>query len=116
MFSRSKPHLATKRTNWSLRRYSSLCRRLGQCLSYDVPVVLDAAEALLDPVSDIDGFLLACLVDASTGMVLASRKDHDEISLPTAAAGAADIASVLSLLAGGVAVGGPEEGVGEFRR
>ncbi|MFY9926396.1 MAG: MarR family transcriptional regulator [Streptosporangiaceae bacterium] len=46
---------------------------------------LDAAEALLDPVSDIDGFLLACLVDASTGMVLASRKDHDEISLPTAA-------------------------------
>ena len=41
-------------------------------------VILDEAEELLDPVSDIDGFILACLVDASTGMVLASRKDHDE--------------------------------------
>jgi len=38
-------------------------------------------------VSDIEGFMLACLVDASTGMVLASRKDRDDISLPTAAAG-----------------------------
>jgi hypothetical protein len=56
-------------------------------------VILDEAEALLDPVSDIDGFMLACLVDASTGMVLASRKDQDDISLPTAAAGAADIAN-----------------------
>ena len=53
-------------------------------------VILDEAEALLDPVSDIEGFMLACLVDASTGMVLASRKDQDGISLPTAAAGAAD--------------------------
>ena len=61
-------------------------------------VILDEAEELLDPVSDIDGFILACLVDASTGMVLASRKDHDEISLPTAAAGTADIANVLALL------------------
>ena len=52
-------------------------------------MILDEAEALLDPVSDIDGFILACLVDASTGMVLASRKDQDDISLPTAAAGAA---------------------------
>src|ERR1700749_704676 len=69
-------------------------------------VIVDEAEALLDPVSDIDGFLLACLVDASTGMVLASRKDHDEISLPTAAAGAADIAGVLSLLAGELPVAG----------
>ena len=51
-------------------------------------MILDEAEALLDPVSDIDGFMLACLVDASTGMVLASRKDQDDISLPAAAAGA----------------------------
>jgi hypothetical protein len=50
-------------------------------------VILDEAEALLDPVSDIEGFMLACLVDASTGMVLAERKDQDDISLPTAAAG-----------------------------
>ena len=58
-------------------------------------VILDEAEALLDPVSDIEGFMLACLVDASTGMVLASRKDQDDISLPTAAAGAADITNVI---------------------
>jgi hypothetical protein len=45
-------------------------------------VILDEAEALLDPVSDIEGFMLACLVDASTGMVLASRKDRDDIGLP----------------------------------
>jgi hypothetical protein len=45
-------------------------------------VILDEAEALLDPVSDIEGFMPACLVDASTGMVLASRKDQDDISLP----------------------------------
>lgn len=63
-------------------------------------MILDEAEALLDPVSDIEGFMLACLVDASTGMVLASRKDQDGISLPTAAAGAADIANVLSQLTG----------------
>jgi len=36
-------------------------------------VILDEAEALLDPVSDIDGFMLACLVDASTGMLGIAR-------------------------------------------
>ena len=45
-------------------------------------MILDEAEALLDPVSDIEGLMLACLVEASTGMVLASRKDQDHISLP----------------------------------
>ena len=45
-------------------------------------MILDEAEALLDPVSDIEGFMLACLVDASTGMVLASRKDQDDIGRP----------------------------------
>jgi hypothetical protein len=79
-------------------------------------VILDEAEALLDPVSDIDGFMLACLVDASTGMVLASRKDQDDISLRTAAAGAADIASVLSLLAGQLPVDGLEDVMVTFRR
>jgi hypothetical protein len=79
-------------------------------------VILDEAEALLDPVSDIDGFMLACLVDASTGMVLASRKDQDDISLPTAAAGAADIANVLSLLTGQLPVDGLEDVMVTFRR
>ena len=79
-------------------------------------MILDEAEAMLDPVSDIDGFMLACLVDASTGMVLASRKDQDDISLPTAAAGAADIANVLSLLAGELPVDGLEDVMVTFRR
>jgi hypothetical protein len=79
-------------------------------------VILHEAEALLDPVSDIDGFMLACLVDASTGMVLASRKDQDDISLPTAAAGAADIANVLALLAGQLPVDGLEDVMVTFRR
>jgi len=79
-------------------------------------VILDEAEALLDPVSDIDGFILACLVDASTGTVLASRKDQDDISLATAAAGAADIANVLSLLAGQLPVDGLEDVMVTFRR
>ena len=79
-------------------------------------MILDEAEALLDPVSDIDGFMLACLVDASTGMVLASRKDQEDISLPTAAAGAADIANVLSLLAGQLPVDGLEDVMVTFRR
>lgn len=79
-------------------------------------MILDEAEALLDPVSDIDGFMLACLVDASTGMVLASRKDQDDISLPTAAAGAADIANVLALLVGQLPVDGLDDVMVTFRR
>jgi hypothetical protein len=49
-------------------------------------------------------------------MVLASRKDQDDISLPTAAAGAADIANVLSLLAGQLPVDGLEDVMVTFRR
>ena len=67
-------------------------------------MILSEADTLLAPVTQIDGFVLACLVDASTGMVLASRQSQGEISLPTAAAGAADIAHVLSLLAGQLAM------------
>src|SRR6202012_1969922 len=67
-------------------------------------VILSEADTLLAPVTQIDGCVLACLVDASTGMVLASRQSQGEISLPTAAAGAADIAHVLSLLAGQLAM------------
>lgn len=78
-------------------------------------MILVEAEALLDPVADIEGFLLGCLVDVSTGTVLASRNDQGDISLPTAAAGAADIANVLSLLAGELPVDGLEDVMVTFR-
>jgi hypothetical protein len=78
-------------------------------------LIHDEAEAVLDPVADIDGFLLGCLVDASTGMILAARKDTDDFSLPTAAAGAADIANVLSLLAGELPLDGLEDVMVTFR-
>ena len=78
-------------------------------------MILNEAEAVLDPVADIEGFLLGCLVDASTGMILASRKDQDDISLSTAAAGAADIANVLSLLAGELPMDGLEDVMVTFR-
>jgi hypothetical protein len=61
-------------------------------------VALTTADALLAPVTAIDGFELASLIDASTGMVLASAQQRDDISLPLAAAGATDIAAVLGLL------------------
>ena len=66
-------------------------------------MALAAAEALLAPVTAIDGFRLASLMDASTGMVLSSAQDSADISLPKAAAGATDIASVLMLLTGELA-------------
>ena len=78
-------------------------------------MILDETEILLDPVAEIEGFMLACLVDASTGMVLASRNDQGDISLPTAAAGAADIANVLSLLAGELPADGLEDVMVTFR-
>jgi hypothetical protein len=56
------------------------------------------ADALLAPVTDIDGFVLGCLIDATTGMILAARQAQDDISLPAAAAGAADVASAAALL------------------
>jgi hypothetical protein len=78
-------------------------------------VILDEAEALLDPVTDIEGFMLGCLIDASTGMVLASRNEQEGISVPTAAAGAADIANVLALLAGELPADGLEDVMVTFR-
>jgi hypothetical protein len=67
-------------------------------------VLLAATDALLEPVTTIDGFRLAGLIDASTGMVLASAQDRGDLSLSTAAAGAADIAGILAQLTGALAV------------
>lgn len=61
-------------------------------------MLTSAADATLAPVTAIDGFLLACLVDPATGLVLASAPGQSDLSLPAAAAGAADIAYALAML------------------
>lgn len=68
-------------------------------------------EAMLIRLRQIDGFVLACLIDASTGMVLGSVQDQDNVNLAVAAAGAADVANVLSLMTGRLAAGGVAEDV-----
>jgi hypothetical protein len=62
------------------------------------PLTGAQAEALLAPVTNIDGFVLACLIDATTGMILAARQTQGDISLGAAAAGATDIAAAVTLL------------------
>ena len=71
-------------------------------------MILPAADELLAPVMAIDGFRLACLIDGSTGMVLATREfrqGRDGPAPPTAAAGAADVINALTLLNGRLATG-----------
>lgn len=79
-------------------------------------MILPEADALLTPVTDIDGVKLACLIDASSGMILASRQESDDdMSVPVAAAGATDIAHVLALLTSELATGGFEDVMVTFR-
>jgi hypothetical protein len=68
-------------------------------------MILPEAGEFLTPATAIDGFRLGCLIDASTGMVLASVQNEDAPDSLTAAAGAADIVSVLALLNGKLATG-----------
>ena len=68
-------------------------------------MILPAADELLAPVMAIDGFRLACLIDGSTGMVLASLEKQDGPAPSVAAAGAADVINVLTLLNGRLATG-----------
>jgi hypothetical protein len=70
-------------------------------------MILPEAGELLAPVTAIEGFRLGCLVDASTGMVLASVQSQDAPAPQTAAAGAgaADLLHVLTLLNGKLATG-----------
>jgi hypothetical protein len=78
--------------------------------------MLPEADALLAPVTEIDGVRMACLIDASSGMVLASRQERDDdMSLPAAAAGATDIAHVLSLLTSDLGTDAPEDVMVTFR-
>jgi hypothetical protein len=67
-------------------------------------VLLSALDASLAPVTKIDGFVQACLVDLDTGTILAAEQGQDDISTPTVAAGAADIANVLSVMSARVAL------------
>jgi hypothetical protein len=78
-----------------MRRY-----RKGRAL-----VILPEAVEFLTPVMAIDGFRLGCLIDASTGMVFASVQEQDAPAPSTAAAGAADVVNVLTLLNGKLATG-----------
>ena len=67
--------------------------------------MLPEAAELLTPAMAIDGFRLGCLVDASTGMILASLENSSALSPATAAAGAADVVNVLALLNAKLATG-----------
>ncbi|MCW2936848.1 MAG: hypothetical protein JWM19_7810 [Actinomycetia bacterium] len=74
-----------------------------------VSTILPEAPELLAPVTAIDGFRLGCLIDASTGMVLASVVNPVS-PVPSGAgaaagAGAADIINLLILLSGKLATG-----------
>jgi hypothetical protein len=68
-------------------------------------MILPEAGEFLTPVMAIDGFRLGCLIDASTGMVFASVQNQDAFASSTAAAGAADIVNVLTVLNGKLATG-----------
>jgi len=68
-------------------------------------MILPEAGDLLTPAMAIDGFRLGCLIDASTGMVLASVENQDASVSSIAAAGAADVVNVLTLLNGKLATG-----------
>jgi hypothetical protein len=70
-----------------------------------VLMMLPEADELLTPAMAIDGFRLGCLVDASTGMILATLENSNALSPSTAAAGAADVVNVLTLLTGKLATG-----------
>jgi hypothetical protein len=69
------------------------------------------AEALLAPIAEVDGFRLACLIDASTGMTLGALPEKPDIPVPAAAAGASDLAAVLRLLTSRLATEGALEDV-----
>jgi hypothetical protein len=68
-------------------------------------------DVLLEPARNIQGFVLACLADAATGMVLGSLQDGDDMRLAPAAAGAADVINALSMMTGEMATKGDLEDV-----
>lgn len=69
------------------------------------------AEEMLAKLRQLDGFILACLIDVASGMVLGAVHDDDTVSVPVAAAGAADVVNVLFLMTSRLALGGDLEDV-----
>jgi hypothetical protein len=68
-------------------------------------------DALFDRIRQIDGFLLACLVDGTSGMMMGSVQEQGDLSVPVAGAGACDVVNVLSLMTGELALKGDLEDV-----
>lgn len=62
-----------------------------------------ADDVMFAPVREIEGCVLACLVDAASGMILGSWQDQDDLPLPVAAAGAADVMNAVSMMTGALA-------------
>ena len=61
-------------------------------------MLLSNADSMLAPVTTIDGFVFACLVDQTTGMILAYVPEEDDIYATAVATGAADTANALALM------------------
>ena len=68
-------------------------------------------DGLLERVRQIEGLVAGCLVDASTGMLLGSARSEQELNVPVAAAGAADVAHAISLMSAELAAEGGLEDV-----
>lgn len=74
-------------------------------------------DALLERTQQIEGLVMSCLVDASTGMVLSSVQGEQaeesgrSANVPVSAAGAADVVHAVSLMSGGLAAEGGLEDV-----
>jgi hypothetical protein len=66
---------------------------------------------MLGRLKEIDGFVFGCIIEATTGMILGAVQATEDISVPLAAAGAADIVNVVSLMTGELALKGDLEDV-----
>lgn len=74
-------------------------------------VAASPMEAMLTPLKQLSGFALACLIDAASGMVLGAVRANEDISVPVAAAGTADVVNMISLMTARLALQGDLEDV-----
>jgi hypothetical protein len=74
-------------------------------------VAASPVDVTLAGLREINGFVLGCLIDATTGMILGSVQATEDARVPVAAAGAADLLNVLSLMTGELALDGDLEDV-----